>query len=65
MHRRNADALATFFTCFGAILVIYYPLLMMGLDRCKSGAWPSYFVWTGNVILLAWGLWLRRKVMRY
>jgi lipopolysaccharide export system permease protein len=65
MHRRNADALATFFTCFGLILVVYYPLLMYGLDRCKCGGLPPYCVWLGNVILLVWGLWMRRKVMRY
>ncbi len=65
MHRRTGDALATFFTCFGLILVVYYPLLMYGLDRCKSGTLPPYYVWLGNVTLIAWGLHLRRKVMRY
>ncbi len=62
---RNSDPLAVFFRCFGLILVVYYPLLMYGLDRAKSGSVSPYMVWLGNVILLVWGMWLLRKVLRY
>jgi lipopolysaccharide export system permease protein len=62
---RNSDPLAVFFRCFGLILLIYYPLLMYGVDRAKSGSVSPYMVWLGNVILLFWGLWLLRKVLRY
>ncbi len=65
IRRRNADALTSFFLCFLPILVVYYPLLIWGVDRSKAGAITPYAVWTANVILIAWGLWLLRRVIRY
>jgi lipopolysaccharide export system permease protein len=62
---RNADALTSFFLCFGPILLVYYPLLIFGTDRAKAGAINPYCVWLGNVALVAWGLWLLRRVLRY
>lgn len=62
---RNSDVLTSFFLCFGPILVIYYPLMLFGLDRSKAGALPPITVWAANVILLLWGLWLLRRVIRY
>lgn len=62
---RNADVLTSFFLCFLPILVVYYPLLMAGIDQGKRGAWPPYFVWAGNVALFLWGCWLLRRVVRY
>jgi len=56
--------LNSFFFTFLPILLIYYPLMAYGVDRAKSGAMPSYSVWLGNAILLAWGYWLYRKAMR-
>ncbi|MBW3599735.1 MAG: LptF/LptG family permease, partial [Planctomycetes bacterium] len=60
---RNADLWTTFGACFFPILVGYYPLLMLGIDRAKTGAWPPYSVWLGNLALLAIGLWLLRRVI--
>ena len=51
--------------CFLPILIVYYPLLMFGIDRTKSGIFPPYFVWLGNIILAAIGIWQLRKVVRY
>lgn len=65
IRRRNADVLTSFFLCFMPILLIYYPLLMFGIDRAKAGAINPYCVWLGNVALVGWGLWLLRRVMRY
>ncbi|MGD9720392.1 MAG: LptF/LptG family permease [Pirellulales bacterium] len=65
IRRRNADALTSFFLCFGPILIVYYPLLAFGVDRAKAGAVTPYAVWLANVILAAWGLWLLRRVVRY
>ncbi len=62
---RNADIWTSFGLCFLPILLLYYPLLMYGLDRAKCGVLPPYFVWLGNVVLFGVGLWLIRKVMRY
>jgi lipopolysaccharide export system permease protein len=62
---RNRDFLTSFFLCFLPILIVYYPLLAFGVDGAKSGNIPPYGVWVGNLLLLAWGAWLLRRVMRY
>ena len=62
---RNADVFTSFFACFLPILIVYYPLLMYGLDRSKNGVIHPYVVWLANMILVVWGLWLLRKVIRY
>jgi lipopolysaccharide export system permease protein len=63
--RRNRDFLTSFFLCFLPILIVYYPLLAYGIDGAKNGTIPPVAVWTGNILLLLWGTWLLRKVMRY
>ncbi len=61
---RNADITTSFIACFLPILVVYYPFLLYGIDRAKVGAVPPYTVWLGNVILLAGGVYLIRKMIR-
>ncbi len=39
--------------------------MMYGIDGAKSGTIPPYTVWAGNLILLVWGFYLLRKVIRY
>jgi lipopolysaccharide export system permease protein len=65
MMRRNADVLTTFFVCFLPVLVIYYPLLMLGEDLSTSGRLPPWSFWLGNVVMLGPGVWLLRRVIRY
>jgi lipopolysaccharide export system permease protein len=62
---RNRDFLTSFFLCFLPILVVYYPLLVYGVDGAKNGTIPAFSVWAGNAILLLWGAYLLRKVLRY
>ncbi len=62
---RNADMWTSFGLCFLPILLVYYPLLMYGLDRSKCGALPPYSVWLGNIVLLGASVWILRKVLRY
>jgi lipopolysaccharide export system permease protein len=62
---RNSDFLTSFFICFLPILIVYYPLLLFGVERTKTGAIPSFSVWLGNVILVACGCWLMRRVLRH
>lgn len=62
---RNSDVLSTFGMCFGPILILYYPLLAHSLDRSKAGAYPPVTVWLANIVLVLWGLWVLRKVLRY
>ncbi len=62
---RNRDFLTSFFVCFLPILVVYYPLLPAVVGAAKSGTIPPCGVWAGNVLLLCWGGWLLRRVIRY
>ncbi|MDA7951449.1 MAG: LptF/LptG family permease, partial [Pirellulaceae bacterium] len=62
---RNSDLWTSFALCFLPILLVYYPLLLFGVDRAKEGILPPYFVWVGNFVLLIWGAWLLRKTFRY
>lgn len=62
---RNRDFLTSFFLCFLPVLVVYYPLLALGVDGAKSGTLPPYAVWAGNLLMLLAGTWWLRKVLRY
>jgi lipopolysaccharide export system permease protein len=64
IRMRNADFLTSFFLCFLPILVVYYPLLMFGIDRVKAGELPPIAVWIGNLLVTVWGIWLLRRVVR-
>ena len=65
IRRRNQDFLTSFFLCFLPILLVYYPLLVWGVDGAKHGELPAYSVWAGNMLLFIWGAYLLRKVVRY
>ncbi len=65
IRRRNANFLSSFFVCFLPILIVYYPLLAFGVQQAKSGSLPPETVWLGNLVLLAWGAWELRKLIRY
>jgi lipopolysaccharide export system permease protein len=62
---RNREFLTSFFLCFLPILIIYYPAMIYGADAAKFGKLPTISVWAGNAMLLLWGLWLLRRVLRY
>jgi lipopolysaccharide export system permease protein len=62
---RNRDFLTSFFLCFLPILIVYYPLMIIGADQAKNGKLPTIFVWAGNGMLALWGLALLRRVIRY
>ena len=65
IRRRNADFLSSFFACFLPILLLYYPLLMYGLNAAKNGSLPPMCAWMGNVLLAVLGSSMLRKVFRY
>ena len=62
---RNSDFLTSFFLCFFPILAVYYPIMMYGIDGAKNGTIPPFSVWAGNLVLIIWGGYLLRKVIRY
>ncbi len=59
---RTADYWYAFGITFLPLLLIYYPLFMLGLEQAKDGGWPPYSVWMGNIVLLGIGGWFMRKV---
>lgn len=65
IRRRNANFLTSFFVCFLPILCVYYPLLAFGVQQAKDGSLPPEIVWLGNVVLMVWGAWELRRVIRY
>ncbi len=64
IYMRNADYSMTFGVCFLPILLVYFPLFGLGLDQAKSGEWPAYSVWIGNLVLFAIGSYIIRVVYR-
>ncbi len=62
---RSADAVSSFFACFLPILVVYYPLLMLGEELSTSGTLPPWSFWLPNAAMLVPGVWLFRRVIRY
>lgn len=64
IRMRNADFLTSFFLCFLPILVVYYPVFMLGVSQAKRGTAPPVAVWLGNLLIVLWGWWLLRRVVR-
>lgn len=56
------DFWTNFALCFFPILLVYYPLLMFGVGEAKSGNLPGVVVWLGNVVMMAIGVAMVRKV---
>ena len=65
VRMQKGEFLASFFMCFAPILIVYYPLLMVSVDKAKGGAVPPATVWVGNLVLAVAGAYLMRKVIRY
>ncbi len=65
IRMRNSDLWTTFAVVFLPILLVYYPMLVLGVDYAKVGAIPPYSVWAGNLVLGVIGIHLMRKIIRY
>jgi lipopolysaccharide export system permease protein len=64
IRMRNADFLTSFFLCFLPILVVYYPVFMLGVDGAKDGRLPPAAAWLGNLLIAVWGWWLLRRAVK-
>jgi lipopolysaccharide export system permease protein len=62
---RKSDFWNTFAVCFIPILLAYYPLMMFGVGRAKHGTMPPPIVWIGNLVLLAIGWYLTRRMLKH
>ena len=65
IRMRFSEFIASFFICFLPILVVYYPLLAVSVDKAKDGFFPPQSVWLGNIVLATAGIWLLRRVNRH
>ncbi len=61
---KKSDIFASFFACFVPILILYYPLLMLGIEWGKSGTAPPIFVWSGNLLITFVGCWFYKIIHR-
>lgn len=65
IRMRFSEFIASFFICFLPILLVYYPLLAVSVDKAKDGTFPPQAVWLGNIVLAAAGVWLLRRGNRH
>lgn len=56
LRLRTANYATTFGVCFLPILLLYYPLFMLGLTGAKEGSLPPFAAWLGNVACMVVGL---------
>ncbi|MCL2744698.1 MAG: LptF/LptG family permease [Planctomycetaceae bacterium] len=62
---KKADTFSSFFACFCPILLVYYPLLMYGMQGAKNGTLPAASVWIANICIALAALWFWRRIHRY
>lgn len=62
---KKSDIFSSFFACFIPILLVYYPVMMIGLQGAKSGFFPASFVWIGNICLAFVGSCFIQRIHRY
>jgi lipopolysaccharide export system permease protein len=60
------DFLSAFISCFMPIILVYYPLMLFGVNLGKEDIMPPILVWAGNIALgLAAWFWARPPVMKH
>ena len=55
MKLKAGNFATTFGICFLPILLLYYPLFMVGLNGAKQMTLPAYGAWLGNAACLLIG----------
>lgn len=55
---KSANYATTFGVCFLPILLMYYPLFMLGLNGAKEGTLPPIAAWLGNAACMIAGAWI-------
>jgi len=64
MWGRSSDTMSVFFLCFMPILLVYYPLLVIGENLARDGVFPQLSVWLANAVLFVIGTVLLLRQMR-
>jgi lipopolysaccharide export system permease protein len=65
MRWRSADTMSVFILCFLPILLLYYPLLVVGENLARKGTMPQLSVWLADAVLLLAGAWLLKRRLRW
>ncbi|MCA9060332.1 MAG: LptF/LptG family permease [Planctomycetaceae bacterium] len=66
MLQARRQFITSFIMCFLPILLIYYPVMFLMVNLCKSGTLdPTWSMWVPNGILLIAGAMTLRKVMQH
>lgn len=61
----RADYLSSFVSCFLPVIIVYYPLLLCGMNLAREGKFPIIpAVWTANVVLLIAGSIMTWRLVR-
>lgn len=64
-QRRSADTMSIFFLCFLPILLLYYPLLMVGENLARQGILPQFSVWLADAVLVVMGYLLLSRSLQH
>ena len=48
---RTADYWTSFGMVFLPVLIVYFPIFILGQDNAKDGVWPPYSVWLANAVV--------------
>ena len=64
LRLRTGNYATTFGACFIPILLLYYPLFMVGLNGAKTGTLPAWSVWIGNLACALVGVVLLKRELR-
>ena len=62
---QRGDYLSAFFSCFVPIMVLYYPLVMLGINLSKEGIVHPLVLWSGNALLVVLAVLAFRPVLRH
>ncbi len=63
MRSHSSDVMSVFFLCFLPVLLIYYPLLVVGENMARDGTLPQLSVWLADGVLLVAGVMLFKKAL--
>ena len=66
MLQARRQFITSFIICFLPILVVYYPLMFLMLNLCKTGTLdPRWAMWVPNIIIGVSGFLVLRKVVQH
>ena len=66
MLQARRQFITSFIICFLPILVIYYPVMFLMINLCKTGTLsPWWAMWVPNLIIGVAGLLVLRKVVQH